>query len=143
MGDSDRAATGSAPQIVRPTALTPASCYLRLEVVRVVRQDLAAAFGDEHEVLEAAAAVAVPVEPRLDRNHVARAELAGRAAEGRLLVNLEAHAVAERVVEAVLEHLARLLRAQGRVAVLLEDVAGDPVQLTAGDARLDRRDRAL
>src|SRR6185503_10856258 len=98
---------------------------LGLEVVRVVRQHLRPVLGHEHEVLEAAAAVAVPVEARLDRDHVAGDELARRAAERRLLVHLEPDPVAERVVEAVLEHLAGLLRAQRRVTVLLEDVARD------------------
>src|SRR5689334_3534965 len=81
---------------------------LRLEVVRVVRQHLGPVLGHEHEVLEAAAAVTVAVEARLDRDHVARDELAGRPAERRLFVDLQPDPVAERVVEAVLEHLARV-----------------------------------
>src|SRR3954451_9061318 len=85
------------------------SARLRLEVVRVVREDLAAVGGDEHQVLETAAAVAVPVDPGLDGDDVPRDELAGRATQRGLLVDLEADAVAERVVEAVLEDLAGLL----------------------------------
>src|SRR5436190_19519726 len=98
---------------------------LRREVVRVIGEDLRAVLGDVHEILEAAAAVAVAVEARLDRDHVARDELAGASAESRLLVYLEPDAVAERVVEAVPEHLAGLLGQKRREAVLLEDVAGE------------------
>src|SRR4029079_6500379 len=58
-------------------------------------------------------------------------------------MHLEPDPVAERVVEAVLEHLAGLLRAQRRVAVLLEDVARDLEQVGAGDYRLRRGDRAV
>src|SRR5215510_1887318 len=114
-----------------------------LEVVRVVRENLAAVVGDEHQVLEPAAAVAVAVEAGLDRDHVARNELPGGAAERRLLVHLEPDAVAERVVEAVLEHLAGLLREKGREAALLEDRGRDPVQLLARDPGFHGGDRAV
>src|SRR5438034_593998 len=65
------------------------------------------------------------------------------SAESRLLVYLEPDAVAERVVEAVPEHLAGLLGQKRREAVLLEDVAGEAVQVLAGDAGLDGRNGAV
>ena len=53
----------------------PVESALRREVVRELRQRLAAGLGHEHEVLEAAAAVARAVQARLDREHVAGDEL--------------------------------------------------------------------
>src|SRR4051794_7064946 len=114
-----------------------------LEVVRVVRENFAPILGDEHEVLEPAAAVAVAIQARLDRDHVACDELAGASAEPGFLVYLEPHSMAERVVEAVLEHLAGLLGEQRRVAVLLEHPARDLEELAPRDTRLDGGDRLL
>src|SRR5262245_2455167 len=117
---------------------------LRRELVRELRQRLAAVVGDEHEVLQPAAAEAGAVEPRLDREHVTGDELvvAGHA-EHRLLVHLEADAVAERVEEAAVERLALGLRPQGRIARALEDVADAVEHRLAGHARADRLARVL
>src|SRR5262249_61966453 len=111
----------------------------RAGLVGIGRRASPPALGGTPRAPGPAAAVAVAVEARLDGDHVAGDELAGSAPEARLLVHLEPDAVAERVGEAVLEHLARLLRAQRRVAVLLEDVAAEVVELAAGDAGADRR----
>src|SRR5688500_18187312 len=73
-----------------------------LELVREVGQHLGAVVGDEDEALEPDAAVALPVEAGLDREHVARHERLAVPADVRFLVHLEADAVAGRVVEAVL-----------------------------------------
>ena len=54
-------------------------------------------------------------------------------------MHLEADAVAEAVEEALLEHLARLLRELRRVAVLLEELADGAVRLGARDAGPDGR----
>src|SRR5439155_75451 len=71
---------------------------LRCQVVRVIRQVLRAAVGDEHQVLQPAAAEPRAVKARLDCDHVARDELlAGSEAEAGLLVELEADAVPEAV----------------------------------------------
>src|SRR4051812_21985336 len=113
------------------------------EVVREVRQHLAAVRGDEHEILQAAAAPAGAVEPGLDGDDVARDELARRAPEPGLLVHLEPDAVAEAVEETVLQHLPRLLRELRREAVLVEELADRPVQLAARDSGLDPRHRQL
>ena len=95
-----------------------------VEVVRKVRQVLGAVLGDEHEVLEPAAAEALAVEARLERDHVAGDELAGRRGRGSAASCTSSPTPwPSAVEEAVLEHLARLLREQRRLAVLLEDVA--------------------
>src|SRR4051794_15352098 len=100
----------------------PKEAALGCEVVREVGQQLAAVVRHEHEILEPAAAPAGAVEARLDRDDVARDQLARRTAEPRLLVHLEPDAVAERVEEAVLEDFPRLLRELRRIAVLAEEV---------------------
>ena len=82
------AADSAAPRgaACRSSAGLGSTSVLRLEVVRVLRQVLGAVVGDEHEVLEPHAAVALPVEARLDRDDVAGAQRApstrapGRAA---------------------------------------------------------------
>src|SRR5215211_7681287 len=103
---------------------------LRLQVVREVREVLGAVLGDEHEVLEPAAAEALAVEAGLERHHVTGHELRDAAAsEVRRLVHLEPDTVAETVEEAVLEHLARRLREHRRLAVLLEQLADEPKDL--------------
>jgi hypothetical protein len=58
-------------------------------------------------------------------------------------VHLQADAVAEAVVEAVLEYLAVALVQSGRIALLVEALAGQDVDVAARDARLDRRERPL
>src|SRR3954468_18002693 len=90
-----------------------------LEVVRVVGQRLAAVLRDQEEVLEADAADALDaLDPRLDRDDVSGHELlVAGGAEARRLVDLQADAVAEAEVEAVVERLAGLARALGRKAV--------------------------
>ena len=66
----------------------------------------------------------MPVEARLEGDHVAGDErLALDPADARALVHLEPDAVAERVEEAVDEHLALVLVQLRRVAVLVEEVA--------------------
>src|SRR5579885_3168322 len=81
------------------------------QVVRVPRQVLGAARGDEEEVLEPHAAEAGPVEAGLGGDDVARAQgVLRRQPEARLLVDLEADAVAEPVEEALVERRALLLR---------------------------------
>ena len=59
---------------------SPAGCTCS-EVVREVRQDLAAVLGDDHQVLEPAAAVALAVAAGLERDHVAGQQRVGRAAQ--------------------------------------------------------------
>src|SRR5205814_8911282 len=96
----------------------------RAQVVRVGRQVLDAVLGDEHEVLEAAAAEPPLVEARLDRDDVAGDHRVPRGeAEARLLVQVEADAVPEAVDEALLERLAQVLVELGLVAVSLEELA--------------------
>src|SRR6266516_5638048 len=97
-----------APPPRQETGKRAHSLKLRLEVVRVFRKRLGAVLGHQHEILEPDAAEAVAVEARLDSDHIAGDELAGPAAERRLLVHLEPDPVTERVVEAVLQHLSRL-----------------------------------
>src|SRR5437588_1857918 len=113
------------------------------QVVRVFREVLGPVRRDEHEVLEPAAAEAAAVEAGLDRDDVAREELLADLAERRLLVHLEPYPVAEAVEEAVDEHLALLLRAQGGVAVALEDVAGDLEEVPPGRAGADLAEGAV
>src|SRR2546425_522270 len=99
---------------------------LRLEVVRIIRQDLGPVVRHEHDVLEPNAPIARAVEPGLDGDDVAGDEgLLRDAPHARRLVHLEADAVAERVEEAVLERLAWRLRALRGLARRFEDVAGD------------------
>src|SRR5207249_6630068 len=112
-------------------------CCSRLKVVRVVRDDLVAVVRHEHEVLEAQTAVAGPVEPRLDRDHVARHQVVADATHGRQFVHLEPYTMAEAMEEAVYQNLARLLVELGLVARAVEDVAHLFVELPAVHARLD------
>src|SRR4051794_3942912 len=79
---------------------------LRRQLVRKVRERLAAVFGHEHEVFEAHASVALAIAAGLQRDHVAHHQLVPRAAEPRLLVHVEADAVAEAMEEAVAQYLA-------------------------------------
>ena len=68
---------------------------LELELVREVGQDLGAVLGNEGEVFEPDAAEALPVEPRLDGDHVTGDEpVVAEPADVRLLVHLETDAVA-------------------------------------------------
>ena len=101
-----------------------------------VRQHLGAVGGDEDQILEPDAAVAVAVEPRLERDHVALDErLALDPADAGPLVHLEADAVAGRVEVAVDERLALLLVQLRLVPVLVEEVADlavDVAPLTPG-----------
>src|SRR5215218_3149889 len=124
---------------------TPAGeLELRREVVRELRQVLVTVLGDEDEILEPDAAVALAVQAGLDRDDVAGDErLVTEQPEVRRLVHLEAHAVPEAVEEPLVERLAGLLRPLGLLARLLEDVARDLEELETRDARLDRIDRAV
>src|SRR5262249_40639300 len=107
----------------------------RFEVVGVVREVLGAVLGDEHEVLEAAAAEAGVVEAGFDGDDVAGDErVTARHSHPRLLVHLQPDAVPEAVNEAVLEHLARLLAQRRAIAVLLEELARPDEDLAALDA---------
>ena len=106
-------------------------------------QHLRAVLRHEHEILEPDAAVAVPVEARLERDDVARDELAVDAADTRLLVHLEPDAVAGGVVEAVPEHLRLGLVELRLVAVLVEEVADRDVDRAAAHARRDGSDREV
>src|SRR5581483_5854602 len=102
--------------------------------------DLDAVLGDDRDVLEPDAAPAAAVETGLEGDHVAGDEVVADAAERRALVHLEPDAVAERMEEAVLEHLSRRLRPLRRVTVLLEELAGDVEERAAVHARLRGRD---
>src|SRR6516162_5031609 len=76
-----------------PRRLPPRS---RLEVVRVIRDDLGAVVGDEDDVLEPHAAVPGAVETGLDGDHVTRDErLLRDQTHSRSLMYLEPDAVAE------------------------------------------------
>src|SRR5829696_4222108 len=57
-------------------------------------------------------------------------------------MQVEAHAVPERMEETLLEHLARSLVELGWVTMLLEELADDTMDLRAADAGLDRLERA-
>src|SRR5262249_36595297 len=93
--------------------------------------DLAARLGDEHEVLEADATRALVPEARLDRDHIPGDEwILPREAERGSLVDFEADAVPERVLEAV------LLAVRGA----LRRVAGRPEQMARGVEELSSRD---
>src|SRR5439155_9970880 len=76
-----------------------AQLALGREIVWVLRKRLGAVFGDEDEVLEAATAEALAVAAGLDRDDIAGDELLARPAEPGRLVDFEADAVPERVVE--------------------------------------------
>src|SRR5215213_5933703 len=101
----------------------------RSELVRKLRQRLAAVVGDEHEILQADAAVALPVAAGLERDHVPGLQRVGRAAEAGALVDVEPDAVAEAVEEAVAQRLAGRLAQAGRQARLVVGLAGRGVDL--------------
>ena len=75
--------------------------------------------------------------------HVAGHELLPDHPERRGLVHLEPDAVAEPVVEAVLEHLTLLLRQQRRKAALGEELGDEAVDVAAVHAWPDLRVREL
>ena len=110
------------------------SAHRNVQLVRAVGQALVAVLGHEQQILDPNAAEALLVDPRLDRDDVARDELLADHPERRRLVHLEPDPVPERVVEAVLEHLALALRQLRRVAVLGDELGGQPVELAAVDA---------
>ena len=105
---------------------------------------LAAVVGDEHEVLEPAAAEALAVEARLDGEHIAGDELARpvRPSPGCSCTS-RPDAVAEAVEEPVLERLVGILRQLRREAVLLEELTGHAVELLPCDARANRVHRQV
>src|SRR6185436_20730088 len=88
------------------------------QVVREVGQDLVAVLGDEHEILQTAAAEAAPIAPRLDRDDVAGDEIIAYPAHVRPLVDLQADPVPEPVEVPVLEHRVGLLGQLRRLARL-------------------------
>src|SRR3954454_825747 len=121
-----------------------AAGYSGFEVIRVIRDDLGAVLGHEHDVLEANAPVSGPVEAGLDCHHVTRNErLVRQAAHARCLVYFEADAVAEPMEEAVGERLAGLLRPLCRLARRLEDVACDAEDGAGLDAGANLGDRRV
>src|SRR5262245_16531807 len=130
---SPPAAGSAAPRAGSSRSRAGRTPRLGSELVRVVRQQLGPVLRDEHEILEPAAAVAAAVEPGLDRDHVALDQLARIAAEPGLLVHLQPDPVSEAVVEAVLEHLAVTLVQPGRVALLVEALAGQHIDVAARD----------
>ena len=112
---------------------------------------LGAVRGHEEEVLDLDGAEAGPAQERLDRDHVAGCELGPRAADARVLVDLEPDAVAERGREPLHHRLARACAGCGSRA--LEEVARPAFHRsrrvtpgrTSGDRlgmRLERRARA-
>src|SRR5918998_920329 len=113
------------------------------EFVRKVREQLGAVLADEYQVLEADAAERLAVATGLERDHVARDQRVGCAAEVRPLVPPEPDAVPERVVVALVELRARRFAALRRVAGALERLAGDRVDLLAVGARAHLGERAV
>src|SRR5215208_2262443 len=109
------------------------------ELVRKIRQRLASLVGDDHEILQPDAAVALPVAAGLERDHVAGLQRVGRAAEPRALVDLETDAVAEPVEEAVAQHGAGLLGELRRQAGLDVGRTRGLVDRAAVGARADHR----
>src|SRR6476619_3680919 len=92
-------------------------------------QHLAASVVDDHEVLDPDPEAAGHVDARLDRDGVAAHEGGlGARGQARRLVDLQPDAVAEAVTELV------------AVAALLDDAAGDAIQLTGVRARADLRE---
>src|ERR1700694_1025712 len=112
---------------------------LRLQVVREVREVLGAVLCHDDEIFEAAASVARAVQPRLERDDVARQQLAGPASsERRGFVHLAADSLREAVEEPAVEQGSGLLGVARRLSVLLEEIADQVVDLHAGHARLRR-----
>ena len=116
----------------------------RVERGREVGDRLAAVFGDEDQVLDAHAAEAVPVEARLERDHVARRRARARSSRGSAPRGPRAR---------------RRARGRGRsrrgaprppglrsacvgMTALLEEVADASVDVAAVDARADHPPRA-
>src|SRR5436305_8653635 len=114
------------------------------QAVRESRKRLAAVAGHEQQVLQANAAEALAVGPRLDRDDIARDELCRPAAtEVGLLVDLQPDAVAEAVEIPLAQHDARLLRALRRMAGRLVEVAAELPERLARHARTGCRAPAL
>src|SRR5919109_1105067 len=106
--------------VERPARTTAGNRGCRLEVVREVGEQLGAVLADDDQVLEADAAELLAVAAGLERDHVARHQRVGRAAEVGALVDLEPDAVPERVVVALVELHPGRLAALRRVAGVLE-----------------------
>src|SRR5262249_62080627 len=100
--------------------------------------------GDENEILEPGAAVALAVAARLDGDDVAgpQRQLRGEAHPG-LLVHLEPHTVAQAVEEAVVERLPVLLGPLRRLTGPLEDLARGVENRAAVRAVPDLGDRPV
>src|SRR3954447_23403233 len=99
------------------------------QVVREIGQDLVTVLGEEHEILQAAAAEAPPVAAGLDRDDVAGDEIVAHPAHEGALVDLEADTVPEPVEIPVLEHGPRRLAELRRLPGLDIGLAGALVQL--------------
>src|ERR687898_2617324 len=110
--------------LARRGSVTPATLPTGSEVIREVREDLAAVLRDQHEVLQAAAALALPVAPGLHRDHVAGHQRVRGPGEVRALVDLQADAVPERVEVAVAQDLAGRLGQLRRLPGRGERLAG-------------------
>src|SRR5215211_8312285 len=108
-------------------------------LVRKIRQRVAAVLGDDDEILEPDAAVALAVTARLERDHIAGLQRVGGAAEPGTLVDLEPDAVPEPVEEAVAEHGAGLLGELRRQAGLDVGLARGLVDRAAIGAGADHR----
>ena len=101
----------------------------RDELLVELGQPLTAVFRDEHEVLDADAALAGEVDPRLDGDDVAGLEHVGRlGAQRRGLVDLDADAVPEPVAERLAEPGCVDQRARGRVGVNATHSRSDGLQ---------------
>jgi hypothetical protein len=95
-----------APYAVASDRLT--KCSLGSQLVRIMREGLAALLGHQEEVLEAHLADVTLPQAGLDGDHIAGDQLAvPRLTEGRILMKLQANAVAKRELKALVRVLPR------------------------------------
>src|SRR6266536_2145597 len=105
------------------------------QLVRIVREGLAAVLGHQEEILEPHLADVTLPQARLDRDHVAGDQLVmARLTKGRVLVDLKANAVAERELKALGRVVLRRAGSLSAMSGGLEHVADQRMQLTPGDA---------
>src|SRR2546426_8951874 len=128
---------------MRAPPSSAAYSFLRLEVVRVVGEILGTVLRDEDEILESTTAPATAVETGLEGDDIALDELLPDPRQTRLLVDLEADPVPERVEVAVLDDLSGLLVQQRLVAFAMERLARDCEHLGAFRSGLDRGERRV
>src|SRR5438128_2075195 len=95
------------------------------------------------EILESTTAPATAVETGLEGDDIPGDELLSDPRQARLLVDLEADAVPERVEVAVLDDLSGLLVQQRLVAFAMERLARDREHLGASRTGLDRGERRV